>query len=150
MAQQHTILVAVNASPASLEGVATACAYGRQRKSKVYVVHVVEVARSMALNAEMDREARRGEQILRKAEDQAAAAGYPVTGELLQAREAGQAIVDEARERDADVVVLAVGPRRVSGEHGLGRTAEFVLRQAGCDVWLIRQGEAASGAHEHE
>ena len=150
MAHQHTILVPVSPLQASLDAVAAACTYGRQRRSKVFVVHVIEVIRSLPLNAELGTEARRGEQLLRRAEEAASAAGHAVVGELLQAREAGQAIVDEARERDVDVVMLGIGPQGIAGDHALGRTADFVLRHASCDVWLLRRGKHADGEHEHE
>jgi nucleotide-binding universal stress UspA family protein len=155
MAHPHTILVPITNAPASLEAVSIACVLGRAKKSTIYVVHVIEVLRSLPLNAEMDREARRGEQLLRRAEQIASAAGCHVTGELLQAREAGQAIVDEARERRADSVIMGVGYKRVIGEFDVGRTAEFVLKHAPCEVWIVRQGlethahaPAAAGARE--
>lgn len=148
MAIQHTILVPVIHTPASLQAVTIACGAAKQRKSKVYAVHVIEVLRSLPLNAEMETEARRGEQLLRKAEDVAHAAGYQVTGELLQAREAGQAIVDEARERQVDLIVLGIGHKRAPGGLPIGRAAEFVLRHATCEVWLIRQG-LDGHAHSH-
>jgi nucleotide-binding universal stress UspA family protein len=150
MAIQHTILVPIIQTPASLQAVTIACAAAKQRKSKVYAVHVIEVLRSLPLNAEMEAEARRGEQLLRKAEETAHAAGYQVTGELLQAREAGQAIVDEARERQADVIVLGIGARRPVGQFQIGRAADFVLKNASCEVWVVRQGVNGHGHHERE
>ena len=59
----------------------------------------------------------RGEQILRRGEEVAAHIGYPVRSALVQARDAGQAIVEEARDRGVDCIVLDLGlpyqlPRR--------------------------------------
>jgi nucleotide-binding universal stress UspA family protein len=138
-----------------MEALALACVVARQRKAKVFAVNVIEVLRSLPLDAQLDTDARRGEQVLRKAEEVASAQGYQVSGELLQAREAGQAIVDEARERDIDVIVLGVRRRPLVGHFDMGRTAEFVLRNAPCEVWVVRQGAkgglgfTASG-HEQE
>ena len=115
MASQHTILVPVTHNPASIEAVTVACQLARQRKSKVLAVHVIEVLRSLPLNAEMEVEARRGEQLLRKAEEAAAHAGLHISGQLVQAREAGQAIVDEARDQNADVIVMGIGYKRLIG-----------------------------------
>lgn len=155
MPYAQTYLVPVINSAASLDAVAIACNLAKQRKACVYVVHVIEVLRSLPLNAELDAEARRGEQLLRLAEEVAGQAGYPVTGELLQARAAGQAIVDEARDRNADVIILGVGYKRVIGAFEVGRTADFVLKHATCQVWVVRQGLQAEGhapgrGHEHE
>jgi nucleotide-binding universal stress UspA family protein len=150
MANPQTILVPVSNSPASMEAVASACALAKARKSKVYVVHVIEVSRSLPLNAELDSEARRGEQVLRRAEEIASHAGYHISGELLQARQAGQAIVDEARERNIDTVILGVPYMDLIGDFRVGRTAQFVLKHAECEVWLIRQGKSAASSHERE
>lgn len=145
----HSILVPLVNSPASLEAVALACMLAKQRKARVYVVHVIEVNRSLPLNAEMDTEARRGEQLLRRAEELAAAADYHVSGELLQAREAGQAIVDDARERGVDAIIVGVGYKRLIAAFEVGRTADYILKNAPCQVWVVRQavGQPAVATH---
>lgn len=149
MATSHTILVPVTSSPATLEALALACIVAKQRKARVFAVNVLEVVRSQPLQTENVGEARRGEQVLRRAEEVASAQGYQVTGELLQAREAGQAIIDEAQERNAEVIVLGVAPRKLVGGFELGRTVEFVLEHASCDVWLVRQGASGGSSITH-
>lgn len=138
MPTNNVILVPVTKSPASLEALAAACLLGKQRKAKVLAIHVIEVLRSLPLNADMEADARRGEQVLRKAEEVAHHAGYSVSGELLQAREAGPAIVDEARDRGIETIVMGIGSRRMMGAVQMGKTAEFVLRNAPCSVWVMR------------
>ena len=150
MATNHVIIVPVTASPASLDAVTLACVLGKQRKSKVYAVHVIEVLRSLPLSAELETDARRGEQVLRRAEEIASAAGFHIEGELLQAREAGQAIVDEVRDRSADTVVLGVGAERLLGDFSMGRTAEFVLRHSLAEVIVVRHSAATKHDDEHE
>jgi nucleotide-binding universal stress UspA family protein len=134
-----SILVPITSSQASLEAVTIACGVARPRKGRIYVVNVIEVLRSLPLNAEMDAEARRGEQLLRRAEEVAAAADYHITGELLQAREAGQAIIDEARDRRVDSIIMGIGYKRLIGSFQIGRTADYVLKNAECQVWVVRQ-----------
>lgn len=138
MPTNNAILVPVTKSPASLEALTAACLLGKQRKARVVAIHVIEVLRSLPLNADMEADARRGEQVLRKAEEVAHQAGYSVSGELLQAREAGPAIVDEARDRGAETIVMGIGSRRMTGAVQMGKTAEFVLRNAPCSVWVMR------------
>ena len=59
---------------------------------------------------------------------------------LLQARDVGAAIVDEAVERDADLLVLGVPFRtRFGGEFAIGRTIPYVLQNAPCTVWVVRE-----------
>lgn len=148
MASPHTILVPVTHNPASIEAVTVACQIAKQRKSKVLAVHVIEVLRSLPLNAEMEVEARRGEQLLRKAEEAAAHAGLHISGQLVQAREAGQAIVDEARDQKVDVLVMGIGYKRLIGAFQVGRTVDFVLKNASCQVWVVRQAVSAIN-HTH-
>jgi nucleotide-binding universal stress UspA family protein len=147
MAHQEavTVLVPLSGSPASMHALRQAAAFARQRRAKLCVVHVIEVVRTLPLHAEMEPEARRGEQLLRRAEDIARAEGVTISGDLLQAREAGQAILDELREREAGIVVLGLQHRDGTGSQ-LGRTAEAILRQATCEVWLIREA-AGDAAH---
>ncbi len=150
MATPQTILVPVTNSPASLEAVGVACTLAKPRKGKVYVVHVIEVLRSLPLNAEMEAEARRGEQLIRRAEEIADHIGMGIAGQLLQAREAGQAIVDEARDRNVDAIILGIGYKRLMGSFQVGRTADYILKNATSQVWVVRQGVHAHGAGEHE
>jgi nucleotide-binding universal stress UspA family protein len=130
-------MVPVDGSPASLQAVALACDLARRNKGKVYVVHVIEVKRSLPLDAEM--EAAGGEQVLAEAERVAREAGFDVEGEILQARDAGHAIVDEAVERGADLIILGSEFHRPFGEFQLGRVIQYVLRSAPCEVWVRRE-----------
>ena len=133
-----TILVPVDGSPASLHAVAFACSIAKRNKGKIHVVHVIEVRRALPLDAELAPEAARGEQILEEAERVAKQNDYDVEGDLLQAREAGHAVVDEAKERHADVIILGVPYQRPFGEFEMGRLFSHVLKQAACEVIAVR------------
>ncbi len=150
MAHPPAYLVPVSDSSASLEAVEIACGLAKQRKARVYTVHVIEVLRSLPLNAGMETEARRGEQILRHAEERAAHGGCHVEASLLQARDAGQAIVDEARDRGVSAIILGVGYKRIIGSFQIGRTADYVLKNASCQVWVVRQAVDGPGARPRE
>ena len=139
MAEAGPILVPINDSPASLEALAAAGSIARARKAGVVVIHVIEVVRSLPVNAEMEWEARRGEQLLRQAEEVAKEGSFSIRGELLQSRQAGQAIVDEAHAQHAQSIVLGLRFRRVVGDYELGHTASYVLKHARCPVWLLRE-----------
>lgn len=133
------IVVPVINTPASLAAVHLAATLARARKGQVFAVHVIEVNRSLPLNAEMDAEARRGEQVIRKAEEIGGEVGCPVTGVLLQARDAGPAILEEAHDRDADAILLGLRFERETGPGHHGHTAEHLLRNARCEVWVVRE-----------
>ena len=59
---------------------------------------------------------------------------------LLQARDVGAAIVDEATERDADLLVVGLPYRtRFGGDFAIGRTIPYILQNAPCTVWVVRE-----------
>ena len=132
-------MVPVNGSPASLQAVALACELARKTKGKVFVVHVIEVRRALPLDAEVESEAATGEQILSQAGQVAREHGFEVEEEILQARDAGHAIVDEAAERGVDLIILGSEYHQPFGQFQLGRVIQHVLRSAPCEVWVRRQ-----------
>ena len=134
------ILVPVDGSPVSLDALALACSLGRRNKGTVYAVYVIEVSRTMPLDAEMTNEARDGENVLADAERLAETLEYSdhVYGELLQARDAGHAIVDEAVERGVAAILMGVSYRQSLGEFELGHTAQYVIKATPCRVILLR------------
>jgi nucleotide-binding universal stress UspA family protein len=134
----RTVLVPVNGSEASILAVEFACSIARRTKGKVHVVHVIEVKRALPLDADLTVEAQRGEEILTQAEQAAKRQDFSVDGELLQARDAGHAIVDEAIERGADAIIIGVPYRRPFGEFELSRVPSQVLKTAPCEVILLR------------
>ncbi len=123
-----------------MQAVALACDIARRSKGKVYVVHVIEVKRALPLDAPMEREETAADEMLVRAEDLARKQGVEVEGEILHAREAGPAIVDEAVERGADLIVLGMQYQPPFGEFQLGRLVQYALRSAPCEVWVCRHG----------
>ena len=134
----RSVLVPVDGSEAGLMAVEFACTLAKRNRGKVHVVHVIEVKRSLPLDAELVSEAQRGEEILSQAEAAAKRQDFEVEGDLLQARDAGHAIVDEANERQADAIVLGVPFSKPFGEFELGRIPTHVLKSASCEVVLLR------------
>jgi nucleotide-binding universal stress UspA family protein len=135
------ILVPINGNPTDEEMVALACSLASRNSAEVYVIYVIEVKRTLPLDADLPPEAERGETILERAERVAKASKHEIQADLLQAREGdvGPTIVDEARERSADLILLGMTYKKRFGEFDLGRTAPFVLKHAPCRVWLCRQ-----------
>ena len=134
----RSILVPVDGSPASMDAVSLACSIAKRNRGKVYAVHVIEVKRSLPLDADLSSEATSGEDVLMRAERVASEADFHIEGELLQAREAGHAIVDEALERSVDLILMGAEHKAPLGEYQMGRLTQYVLRAAPCNVWLWR------------
>ncbi len=136
--QLKNILVPVDGSQAGMDALALACLLAKRNKGKVYAVYVVEVARTLPLDADLSPEEAEGEEVLSRAEQVADSLDFEITGELLQARDAGHAIVDMAIEHDVDGVVAGVEYRRPLGEFEVGRTSQYILRNAPCQVIVCR------------
>lgn len=132
------MLVPTDGSLASLEALALAVNVAQRNDGQVVAVYVIEVKRTMPLDAKLVDEEARGEEFLRQAEQLAQELDFPIEGELLQAREAGHAIVDEAIERKVDAIVLGADYKRPLGEYQLSRTIQYVLKNAPCQVWVHR------------
>tara|TARA_B100001123_G_scaffold180835_1_gene207129 strand:+ start:1446 stop:1892 length:447 start_codon:yes stop_codon:yes gene_type:complete len=125
---------------ASLDAVGVSASLVRQENGVLTLLHVIEVERSLPVTADMDLEAQRGEDLLGRARVLAESEidGAAIQDQLLQARVAGPAIVEEAEERNVDVIVLGVGWTPLLGKFEIGPTAGYVLKHASCNVWIVR------------
>ena len=112
-------------------------------RRELIAVHVVEIDWTLPLDADIAGRSEEVQRVLDTAE--AIAEEYKVTLEpvLLQARDVGAAIVDEATERGADLLVVGLPYRkRFGGEFAIGRTIPYVLQNAPCAVWVVREPDA--------
>ncbi len=133
------VLVPVNGSSTDKQAIELACSVAKRNKAKIQAIYVIQVKRTLPLDAEIEPEVLKGEQVLDDAERYASQSDYNVNTEILQAREVGPAIVDEAVERGVDVIIMGVSYKKKFGEFTLGDTAGFVLKNAPCWVWVCRE-----------
>jgi nucleotide-binding universal stress UspA family protein len=68
--------------------------------------------------------------------------GCKVKVQLLQARAAGVALLDEANALKADLIILGLPYRTRFGSYQLGQTSNYILNHANCRVWLVRSQSA--------
>jgi nucleotide-binding universal stress UspA family protein len=133
------ILVPINGYEADKEAIGLACKMAKGNKGTVYVVYVIRVKRSFPLDAELEPEIRRAEEILSHAEDIADEQEWEVKTDLLQAREIGPALVEEAIEQGVDLILMGLDYKTRFGEFNLDGTASYLLKNAPCHVFLLRQ-----------
>jgi nucleotide-binding universal stress UspA family protein len=91
--------------------------------------------------------------VLDRAEAAAERAKLKVRTELLQARDVGAALVDEAISLDADLMLLGLPYRtRLGGDFAIGRTIPYVFQNAPCRVLVVRESveEAARAGQARE
>jgi nucleotide-binding universal stress UspA family protein len=103
-------------------------------------VHVVEIDWTLPLDADIAGRSEEAQQALDMAEAAAERAKVRLEPVLLQARDVGAALVDEATERQADLLMLGLPYRmRFGGDFAIGRTIPYVLKNAPCSVWVVRE-----------
>ena len=133
------ILVPVVDNTASDEAVDVACRLAAERHGSITVTTVVEVPPQLPLDAHMDEEDEDAHAVLARAQAIAEAYGVDVSTCVVHARDAAEAIVEQARRTGAEILVVG-GARQ---GRGLTRSTPFrgtirdVLRKAPCRVLVI-------------
>jgi nucleotide-binding universal stress UspA family protein len=113
------------------------CQLAKGARRKVHFVHVIEVPRALPLKAVLTQESERADELLNTAMEIARRVGCDAVAEVVQARDSGSAIVDEAK--DHHCALLLIGFVRNPGHSfDLGRTVSYVLANAPCRVWLVQ------------
>ena len=139
--QIKRILVPLAGASVDPDVIRIATALAKTSRAEIIAIHVIEVRWNLPLDAVLEAESERGEELLDDATKVAEQAGTKIETELLQAREAAAAIIDTARERKADLIVLGMPYRRRLGRVYVGRTVENVYVGAPCAVLAYRQEE---------
>lgn len=133
-------VLAVNGGPSDARIVRIACQAARVAKAELVAVHVVEIDWSLPLEADVASRSEDAQQVLDAVEGIAETEHQGVETVLLQARDVGAALVDEASERGADMLILGLPYRkRFGGDFAIGRTVPYVFSNAPCAVWVIRE-----------
>ena len=136
----HKVLVPVAGTDTDKEVVELANSLlAKKNKGEICAVYVIPIERALPIDAEIDSEIRKAEDILNHIESVAGEQGYKIETDLLQAREVAPAIVDEAVEREADLILISVTHKTRFGEFSLGDVVPYVLKNAPCRVLLYHQ-----------
>ncbi len=133
-------VVALNGGPSDARIVRLVAAQAARTKAELIAVHVVEIDWTLPLDADIAGRSEEVQQVLDTAEAIAESYKQQLEPVLLQARDVAAAIVDEATERAVDLLVLGLPYRkRFGGEFAIGRTIPYVLQNAPCAVWVVRE-----------
>ena len=135
----NQILVPAVGSSADEEAMKLACRLAKKGKSKIWSVCVITIKRSLPLDAEIESEIREAEAILDHMEEVAEEQDYEIETDVLQAREAAPAIIDEAVERGVDLIVMGIEHKWRFGQFSLGSVVPYVLKNAPCPVILYQK-----------
>jgi nucleotide-binding universal stress UspA family protein len=147
------ILVPVDGSAASDQGLVEAIDLARNLKARVQLVHVVEpwvmvAPETMPATVQQISESVRsaGIALLEECEKKVANAGIEVDAEMIETlgRSVGECIVNKAKEVRADLIVCGTHGRRGVRRLLMGSDAEYIVRRAPVPVLLVRPQELAA------
>jgi len=135
----HKILVPVIGTEADEEAMRLACRMAKKDKGKILAIYSIKIKRALPLDAEIESEIQKAEAVLDHIEMVAEEQDYEVDTDVLQAREAGPAIIDEVVERGVDLILIGIKHKTRFGQFSLGHVVPYVLRNAPCPVILYQQ-----------
>jgi APA family basic amino acid/polyamine antiporter len=119
------------------EMIATAVKLAQDSSSIVVALHVIRVPLELPLDAPMDEDEERAEASIAEAKLLGADLGVKVKGSIVRARSLGQAIVEEAKKEDADLIVMGSSPRWRRQSRFFSPTVDYVLKTAPCEVLIV-------------
>jgi APA family basic amino acid/polyamine antiporter len=136
-AEFTSILVPMKLGEIGEEMVATAVKLAQESGSEVEALYVIRVPMELPLDADLVDQEERAAASLAEAQLLGADHGVRVNGQTIRARSIGEAIVGEAKERGADLIVLGSSPRWRRQSRFFSPTVEYVLRKAPCEVLVV-------------
>lgn len=103
------------------------------------LLHVIEVPFERNLDAEDEKAVAFADEVTNRGEAFLAEQGVTARSGVTQARSAGPAIVDDAVEQHADLIVMGLRyKKRFGGQWDAGRTVPYVMRNSTAPVWCLR------------
>ncbi len=133
-------VIALSGGPTDSVIVRLALEVTRHNHAELVAVHVVELDWTQPLDADVAERSEEAQRVLDAAEGIAELLHGKIESVLVQARDVGAAIVDEASARDADLLIMGLPYRtRFGGDFAIGRAVPYVLKNAPCAVWVVRE-----------
>jgi len=134
---QGAIIVPITGTALSERLLEIAINFAQRLDVPLRFVYVMEIPLVLPPDAEVPREREKGERVLLHAQVVAEKAGIVAKGKIVKARLAGAGIVQAAKEDSASLILLLLS-EHPEGELSIGRSVQYVLRNAPCDVLLLK------------
>lgn len=133
-------VLGLNGGPTDDLVVRVGCELARGRKMDLIALHVIEVDWRHDLADDLSSNNEAASAVLDRAEGVAERQRMALRTQLLQARDIGAALVDEAAELGADVLVIGLPYRqRFGGDFAIGEVIPYVFANATCSVLVVRE-----------
>lgn len=133
------ILIAARGNGVDQIAVEVACKIGKKSKAKIFIVYVIEVNRTLPVDAIIKPDIEKAEKVLVDAEEYALESDLDVETEIIQARDVGPAIIDVARQHNVDLIVMGMTYKKRFGLFTMGNAIPHVLEEAPCRVIICRE-----------
>jgi nucleotide-binding universal stress UspA family protein len=128
------ILVPTSGTLYSERGIELACRLGEEQKAEIYLIHVIEVPRTLPLEAPMPETETKAENIVKEGEAIVNLRGLQAKGEVRRGRVAGEEIIRAAKDWEADLIVMGIRSTIRMAQEVFGHTCDLVVRRAPCEV----------------
>jgi basic amino acid/polyamine antiporter, APA family len=142
--EYRNILVPVIGDRFSTEAMVMALQLAAEREASVEALYVLELPMNLPLDAQVPELRREASEVLEDMRAMADEYGVELIPKIIPARQAGRAIVEEAKRRKSEVIIIGVERKRRLGERLFGRTVEYVLKNAPCRVVVVTSEKAAA------
>ncbi|MEX0268077.1 chloride channel protein [Leptolyngbyaceae cyanobacterium UHCC 1019] len=145
---QGRLLVPLS-NPQTMNGLMKlALVIARDRDYEIECLQVIPVPRhsspsETAVNTTLSR------RILKRAIHQGNAWNIPVHTQIRAAHSTAEAVLETVKERHIDLLLMGWKGSTSTPGRIFGDTVDTAIRQANCDVVLVKMGEALIGAHLH-
>jgi APA family basic amino acid/polyamine antiporter len=144
------MLVPIVGSRVTDEMMVLACQLATEKGSSIDALYVIEVPMNLPLDARLVTERARAQGVMSAATAIANQFGVSLRPHVITARGAGRAICEVAEERKSEVIIIGSVRKRRVGEFVFGRTVNYVLQHAPCEVIvnLVPSGYPTAGTAE--
>lgn len=132
------IVIVVDGEQLDADLVSLGCFMAKGVKRRVHLLHVIEVPRALPLNATLEKETNRADKILKSAMVIAARVGCEAIPEVVQAREAGSAIVEEVKDHQCSLILIGQQRHGVSKQLDMSKAISYILANSPCRVWFVQ------------
>ena len=135
------LLVPLKMGEIGEEVLATAIKLAAERGAAVHIVSVIKVPFKLPLDAPFPEKEAETRTSIDEAREVAAEHKVTVEGDVIRARDIGEAIVGEAARVGADLILMGSHPRWRRSTRFFSPTVDYVLRKAPCEVMVVAYPE---------
>ena len=134
----QSILVTLSGSSNDEKSIELAKNLIEKKSGTLTFVHVLEIDLKTPLDAEIQEKTNHGDKILSSIFKKHNIEGYNYKAILLQARNAGPAIISEASNQSAEAIIISKNKNLEQNIVDLSKTTKYVLTNSECDVLFIQ------------